>query len=55
MFSSVSNASKYALIKLVEHIKPLGLELIDSQVPNPHMASMGAELIPRDAYLAYLV
>jgi leucyl/phenylalanyl-tRNA--protein transferase len=54
MFSSAPNASKFALIKLVEHIKTRGLELIDSQVPNSHMESMGAEVIPRDEYLKYL-
>jgi leucyl/phenylalanyl-tRNA--protein transferase len=54
MFTSVPNASKYALIKLVEHLKTKGIELIDSQVANPHMTRMGAELIPRSQYLTYL-
>ena len=54
MFTSVPNASKYALIKLVEHLKTKGIELIDSQVANPHMTHMGAELIPRAQYLTYL-
>ena len=54
MFSHASNASKYALIQLVERLKTHGIELIDSQVPNPHMESMGAELIPRSEYLTYL-
>jgi leucyl/phenylalanyl-tRNA--protein transferase len=54
MFSSIPNASKYALIKLVEQLKSRGIDLIDSQVANPHMTSMGAELIPRSHYLTYL-
>ncbi|MBT7065161.1 MAG: leucyl/phenylalanyl-tRNA--protein transferase [Verrucomicrobia bacterium] len=54
MFSRVSNASKYALIKLVERLKAIGIELIDSQVPNPHMMSLGAKHIPRSEYLTYL-
>ena len=54
MFTSVPNASKYALIKLVEHLKTKGIELIDSQVANPHMTRMGAELIPCAQYLTYL-
>lgn len=54
MFASVSNASKYALIQLVEQLKATGIELIDSQIPNSHMESMGAELIPRTEYLTYL-
>ncbi len=54
MFSCTSNASKYALIQLVEHLRERGVEIIDSQIPNPHMESMGAELIPRSEYLTYL-
>jgi leucyl/phenylalanyl-tRNA--protein transferase len=54
MFASVPNASKYALIKLVELLKAKGIDLIDSQVANPHMTRMGAELIPRSEYLTYL-
>lgn len=54
MFSTVSNASKYALIKLTEHVTARGVSLIDSQVPNDHMISLGAELIPRSEYLPYL-
>jgi leucyl/phenylalanyl-tRNA---protein transferase len=54
MFASVSNASKFALIKLVERLNSQGIELIDSQVPNDHMIRMGAELIPRAEYVTYL-
>ncbi len=54
MFSSVANTSKFALIKLVEQLNPRGIDLIDSQVANPHMTRMGAELIPRIQYLTYL-
>ena len=54
MFSTVPNASKFALIKLAESLESKGIEIIDSQVSNPHMTSMGAELIPRARYLTYL-
>jgi leucyl/phenylalanyl-tRNA--protein transferase len=51
MFSHVSNASKAALIHLC---KNLGFDLIDCQMPNEHLMSLGAKMISRDAYLNYL-
>ena len=54
MFSTVSNASKVALIKLVEHLTTRGFMMIDSQVFNDHMESMGAEEIPREQFMQRL-
>jgi leucyl/phenylalanyl-tRNA--protein transferase len=54
MFSKVSNASKYALIKSVEHFKQKGIEIIDCQVHTPHLESLGARLIPRKEFLSFL-
>ena len=51
MFSSVSNASKTALIYLT---KTMGFELIDCQLPNDHLMSLGAEMISREEYLEIL-
>jgi leucyl/phenylalanyl-tRNA--protein transferase len=51
MFSLVSNASKAALISLCRSGR---FELIDCQLPNPHLMSLGAELIPRKEYLKIL-
>jgi leucyl/phenylalanyl-tRNA--protein transferase len=51
MFSLVSNASKVALIHLA---KNMGFELIDCQLPNDHLMSMGAEMISRENYLDIL-
>lgn len=51
MFSRVSNASKVALIHLSVD---MGFELIDCQLPNDHLMSLGAELISSDAYLEIL-
>ena len=48
MFSLVSNASKAALITLCQSGK---FKLIDCQLPNPHLMSLGAELIPSKDYL----
>lgn len=52
MFSHVSNASKRALIYLAQ--KP-DLQLIDCQLPNEHLMSMGAEMISRDEYMSFLI
>ncbi|MBN48547.1 MAG: leucyl/phenylalanyl-tRNA--protein transferase [Spongiibacteraceae bacterium] len=47
MFSRVSNASKVGLATLCEWLDSQGVELIDCQVGNPHLYSMGAEDITR--------
>jgi leucyl/phenylalanyl-tRNA--protein transferase len=51
MFSKVSNASKAALIYLA---KNMGFELIDCQLPNEHLMSLGAEMISRAEYMSTL-
>lgn len=54
MFSLVNNASKFAFIFLVEKLKIEGYKLIDCQVYNAHLASLGAKEIPRSEFLKYL-
>lgn len=51
MFSKVSNASKYALIWLCKH---KNFKMIDCQLPNDHLMSLGAEMISKDEYLGHL-
>ncbi len=51
MFSLMSNASKAALISLCQSGK---FSLIDCQLPNDHLMSLGAELIPAKEYLNIL-
>ncbi|MFC4262922.1 leucyl/phenylalanyl-tRNA--protein transferase [Ferruginibacter yonginensis] len=51
MFSKVSNASKAALIWLC---KQQHYQLIDCQVPNEHLISLGATMIPQAEFLQYL-
>lgn len=51
MFSKVSNASKMAFIYLV---KNKNYKLIDCQVYNSHLASLGAKEIGRDFFLKIL-
>ena len=52
MFSAVSDASKMALIHLLERLKRDDFGLIDCQVPSPHLASLGSRNISRDDFLA---
>ena len=52
MFSTVSNASKLALLALCKQV--VGLKLVDCQLPNPHLSSLGAVEIPREDFLAKL-
>jgi leucyl/phenylalanyl-tRNA--protein transferase len=51
MFSHVSNASKTALIYLA---KNMGFKLIDCQLPNDHLMSLGAVMISGEEYLEIL-
>ena len=54
MFSTVSNASKLALIVLIERLRERGFTLLDAQFMTDHLASLGAVEIPRAAYKAKL-
>jgi len=51
MFSKISNASKLAFIALVRQNK---YALIDCQVYNSHLASLGAKEIERNVFVGYL-
>jgi len=50
MFSKMNNASKYAFIQLVQHLKQEGVELIDCQVYTEHLESLGAKMISRKEF-----
>jgi leucyl/phenylalanyl-tRNA--protein transferase len=54
MFSHRADASKVALVALVDHLKARGVELIDCQVPSEHLMSLGATAIPRAEFLRRL-
>lgn len=54
MFSSVSNASKFALVKLAQELEQKKYVMIDCQVPTDHLKSMGAEEISRDRFIKLL-
>lgn len=54
MFHRVRDASKVALVALVQHARRVGITLLDVQVPSLHLASLGARAIPRGEYLILL-
>lgn len=54
MFSKVSNTSKLAFIWMVQYLKEKNYKLIDCQVYNPHLESLGAKEISRAEFLGYL-
>jgi len=54
MFSKVSNASKVAFIHLVQKLKKEGYLLLDCQVYNEHLESLGCVEIERDDFMTIL-
>jgi leucyl/phenylalanyl-tRNA--protein transferase len=55
MFSSTNNASKIAFILLAKKIKKDNYKLIDCQIYNKHLESLGAREIPRSEFMKYLL
>ena len=51
MFSSVTNASKVALIHLCSRLKRGGYSLLDSQFRNPHLDQFGLYEMPQGDYV----
>jgi leucyl/phenylalanyl-tRNA---protein transferase len=51
MFSYRANASKLALLHLIDHLRAKGLEWIDIQTMSPHMKALGAQEIERHEFL----
>ena len=54
MFSHRRDASKVALAYLVDRLRRGGFTLFDTQFITPHLASLGAQEIPRSRYLTLL-
>lgn len=54
MFHRQRDASKIALVRLVEHLRERGFVLLDIQQMSAHMAQMGATEIPRREFLRRL-
>lgn len=54
MFSKVSNASKVAFIALVNQLKQDNYKLLDCQVYNEHLESLGCREIEREDFIKIL-
>ena len=54
MFSRATDASKVALVALVEELRARGFPLVDCQMKTPLLASLGAREVPRRAFLREL-
>jgi leucyl/phenylalanyl-tRNA---protein transferase len=54
MFFRARDASKVALVALVQHARRVGIVLLDVQVPSAHLTSLGVQTISRREYLARL-
>ncbi|MBL4584959.1 MAG: leucyl/phenylalanyl-tRNA--protein transferase [Pseudomonadales bacterium] len=54
MFSRSTDSSKVAFATLVDALKNWGYPLIDCQVSNPHLSSLGAVEISRESFVLLL-
>jgi len=54
MFSKTTNASRIALVHLVDHLKSRGFQLLDCQYVNPHLEQFGCIWISRAQYQSLL-
>jgi leucyl/phenylalanyl-tRNA--protein transferase len=54
MFHRRTDASKVALLALVDQLRASGMTLLDVQWLTPHLATLGATEVPRARYLALL-
>jgi len=54
MFSKVSNASKVAFITMANHLKTANYKLLDCQVYNEHLESLGCKEIDREDFMRIL-
>jgi leucyl/phenylalanyl-tRNA--protein transferase len=52
MFSRERDASKVALARLAERAVVAGVQLIDCQLPTPHLRSLGSKPMPRHEFSA---
>ena len=54
MFSKVPNASKVAFIHWSRHLEANNYKLLDCQIYNPHLESLGCREISRDEFIEIL-
>ena len=54
MFTKMDDASKVALVSLVRHLRTWNFRIIDCQQSSPHVLRLGAQEIPRSAYIEHV-
>ena len=54
MFHRRPDASKLALLRMIQHLRECGSTWLDCQVMTPHMRALGAREIPRSKFLDLL-
>jgi leucyl/phenylalanyl-tRNA--protein transferase len=54
MFTRMRDASKVCFVHLVARLRERDFELLDCQIQNPHLASLGAREIPESVFLQRL-
>jgi leucyl/phenylalanyl-tRNA--protein transferase len=54
MFSLRPNASKLALLFLIEHLQERDLDWMDIQMVTPHLEALGAKVVSREEFLERL-
>ena len=54
MFSKVPNASKIAFVSLIQYLKENNYKLLDCQVHNDHLESLGAFEVSRETFMRVL-
>ena len=54
MFAKASNASKFGFISLCQHLERKGFELIDGQIHNDHLESLGFEFMDRADFMDFM-
>ena len=54
MFYRISEGSKVAMVKLVEHLRSQGFLLFDAQIQNAHLERFGSYIIGNKEYLRLL-
>jgi leucyl/phenylalanyl-tRNA--protein transferase len=50
MFYTIPEASKVAMVKLVQHLRQRSYQLFDAQLQNPHLKRFGAYEVEEKAY-----
>ncbi len=54
MFYNISEGSKVAMVKLVEHLRKQNFVLFDAQMQNPHLERFGSHIISNKSYIELL-